>query len=295
MKVSSTSRTLLPFLALFSIACFGQTTLPTFEGPYLGQKTPSSIPMPFGAGVISTDGYEYGGVFTPDMSEFYYIKAEKGTRRQNFVVYREKENKWTGEVMSKRLGQPTISPDGNTMHLGGRYLERTEQGWSERKTLDLPFTDIPIMRLTSSSSGTYFFDTWDESNKEFPIRYSRLVDGKYQEPQNLSKEINTGTQLNHPYIAPDESYLIWDAIREDGFGDSDLYISYRQEDGSWGKAINLGGEINTKAWDAAGYVTPDEKYFFFNRMINSGVNDELPDVDIFWVKADFIEKLRPQQ
>ena len=88
--------------------------------------------------------------------------------------------------------------------------------------------------------------------------------------------------------------MIWDAIRGEGYGGSDLYISYRQDDGSWRKAINLGEKINTEAWDAAGYVTPDGKYFFFNRMVNSGAEGSLPDVDIYWVDAQFIEALRPR-
>jgi len=281
MKFSFIRKILVPLIALFSLTCFGQTKLPTLEGPYLGQKPPDSSPIPFGFGTISTEGYEYNGVFTPDMKEFYYISAEKGTRQQNLIVYRKKENKWNGEVMSKRLGQQTISPDGDIMHLGRRYLKRNGNGWSERKNLDLPFRDILIMRLTSSSSGTYFFDTWDENNKEYPIRYSRLINGKYEKPKELSKEINNGTQLNHPFIAPDESYLIWDAIREGGYGDSDLYISYRQEDGSWGKAINLGEEVNTSAWDAAGYVTPDGKYFLYTS-----------NEDIYWVSTQVFEQYR---
>ena len=145
------------------------------------------------------------------------------------------------------------------------------------------------MRLTASSKGTYFFD---EFKRDFTgsIRYSRLVDGKYEEPKLLSKKINGGKSF-HPFIAPDESYLIFDGKREGGYGSSDLYISYRQKDGSWGEAINLGDKINTGAWEAGASVTPDGKYFFFNR--NMGT-DKYENVDIFWVDAKFIETLRPK-
>ena len=46
------------------------------------------------------------------------------------------------------------------------------------KTLNRPFEDLPIMRLTVFSKGTYFFD---EFKQDFTgdIRYSRLIDGKY--------------------------------------------------------------------------------------------------------------------
>ena len=265
------------------------------DGDYLGQKPPGLTPKAFAPGVISTPDYEYGGVFMPKMDEFYFIRGAKDNKKQKFVTYKKKGNRWYEAAISRRLGQPAISPNGKTMHLGRHYLTRINNAWSNRKTLGAPFKDLSIMRLTSSANGTLYFDTWDEKNKQFPIRYSRQVNGQYEPPRVLSKEINTGKQLNHPYIAPDESYLIWDAIREDGYGDSDLYISYRQQDGSWGKAINLGNKINTSAWDAAGYVTPDGKYFFFHRMISSSVDDGLPNVDIYWVQAQFIENLRPRK
>jgi len=287
-------------LALFLNACNTKkqnskdSDSPTIESPYLGQEPPGSTPESFAPGIVSTEHYEYGGVFTPDMKEFYFIKGDEDNKKQEFVVIQNKNNQWHDSVISPRVGQPFISPDGKTMHLGRRYKERTEAGWSDRKNLGLPFKDILIMRLTASANGTYYFDTYDENKEDFPIRYSRLIDGKHETPKLLSKEINTGTQLNHPFIAPDESYLIWDAKREGGYGDSDIYISFRATDGSWGAAINLGDEINTDGWDAAASVTPDGKYIFFHRLISSGNEDTLPDVDIFWVDAQIIETLRPK-
>ncbi|HBC15102.1 MAG TPA: hypothetical protein DC026_05320, partial [Erythrobacter sp.] len=57
------------------------------------------------------------------------------------------------------------------------------------------------------------------------IRYSRIVDGERQAPELASAAINTGTWLAHPFIAPDESYLLFDGRREGGYGDSDIYVS----------------------------------------------------------------------
>ena len=148
------------------------------------------------------------------------------------------------------------------------------------------------MRLSSSDNGTYYFDTYKKNSPNFPIRYSQKIDGKYEKPKALSKAINKGTNLSHPFIAPDESYLIWDAKREDGYGSSDIYISFKQQDGSWSNAINLGDKINTEAWEAAASVTPDGKYLFFNRNIGS---NSYENVDIFWVDAKIIETLRPKQ
>lgn len=260
------------------------------ETSYLGQQPPGLVPEPFAPGLVTTAGWEYSGVFSPDMKEFYFLRQVEGSKEQEFVVYEKQRNQWTETVISARKGQPFVSPDGKTMHLGRRYKERTDNGeWSEVKKLGPPFDTLPIMRLTASSKGTYFFD---EFKRDFTgdIRYSRLVDGKHEEPQLLNKKVNAGKSF-HPFIAPDESYLIFDSKREDGFGDSDIYISYRQQDGEWGAAVNLGDTINTAAWEASASVTPDGKYLFFSRNMGS---DEFENVDIFWVDAQIIETLRPE-
>ena len=146
--------------------------------------------------------------------------------------------------------------------------------------------DWGIMRLSASAKGTYVFD---DARSNDVIRISRLKDGKREEPKLLGKNINTGKWTAHPFIAPDESYLIWDSERDNGYGKSDLYISFRQQDGSWGTAINMGAKINTDGTENGAYVSPDGKYLFFNSPIsknNSG---------IYWVDAQIIETLRPKQ
>ncbi|WP_321393956.1 hypothetical protein [Emcibacter sp.] len=281
---------LLTFLAV-SGASHARDELPVLDGPYLGQEPPGLTPEAFAPGIVSTEHWEYSGAFTPDMNEFYLLRNGGKYEDATFVVFQYKDNRWRESVVSGWAGQPFVSPDGRTMHLGRRYMERTGTGWSEVKNLEAPFKDQLIMRLSASANGAYYFDTYDKEKPDFPLRYSRLVDGKYEQPKMLGKEINTGTNLNHPFIAPDESYLIWDAVREGGHGSSDLYISFRQQDGTWGAAINLGDKVNTSAWEASASVTPDGKYLFFNRNMGS---DKYENVDIFWVDARVIEELRPK-
>ena len=84
---------------------------------------------------------------------------------------------------------------------------------------------------------------------------SRLVDGKYQEPENLGESINTTFDEFEPYIAPDESFLIFmAAARPDGLGGFDLYISYNRN-GQWTKA-EPGAPINSPA-DELSKITRD--------------------------------------
>lgn len=263
--------------------------------PYLGQKTPGLTPEPFAPGLVTTLNWEIDGVFTPDLKEFYFIREvgeKEEDKKMEFVVIKYKDEQWQDSVISPRLGQPFISPDGQKLHLGRRYKERTDNGWSEIKKLDTAFMQIPIMRLTASAKGTYVFD---EMSPEGHLRYARLIDGKREDPISFGKEINSGKSNAHPFIAPDESYLLWDGRRESGFGNADIYISFRQKDGSWSEAINLGDKINTEASEYGASVTPDGKYLFFNRNVGKvKPSDKYENTDIFWVDAQFIETLKPK-
>ena len=95
------------------------------------------------------------------------------------------------------------------------------------------------------------------------IYRSRLVDGKYTEPENLGDAINTQFEEFEPYISPDQKYLIFMTQRPDGLGGSDLYISY-QHNGAWTKATNLGDKINSSGSEYSPIVSPDGKYFFWS-------------------------------
>ena len=81
-----------------------------------------------------------------------------------------------------------ISTDGKTMHLGNKYKERTPSGWSEEKSLGL-LTQIPIMRLTSSSLGTYVFDERDTIGT---IRISKIIDSIREKPRVMSGSVQQG-------------------------------------------------------------------------------------------------------
>lgn len=249
-------------------------------GAYLGQKPPGLTAEVFAPGIVSTELYELFSAFTPDMKEFYFVRYDEEDK-PSMIVYKYENNQWNKSVTGPRVGEPFISFDGKTMHLGRKYMDRTSTGWSELKSLEAPFEDLRIMRLISSSDGTYYFDTAGEE----PIRYSRLVDGKREEPQML--DLDLGLHNAHPWIAPDESYFIWDDQRESGYGKADIYISFKQQDGSWGPAINMGDQVNSERGDSYATITPDGKYMLFNRSIDDN------NVDIYWVDTKIIETLRP--
>ncbi|GAA4886684.1 hypothetical protein GCM10023311_07540 [Flaviramulus aquimarinus] len=249
------------------------------DGLYFGQKPPGLKPEPIERGILTKEGWELGGVFTPGMKEFYFTTTSGDAPLDPSVsVFRNESRGW------KKYDFYATGND--TMYSKDKYIERTNSGWSEIKSLGGPFDTIPIMRLTASSQGTLVFDEFTRDGSGL-LRYSRLVNGKRESPKPFDKEINTGKWKAHPFIASDESYIIWDSEREGGYGDGDMYISFKQADGTWGAAINFGDKINTDGEDGGGYVTPDGKYLSYCPRCK-------PPYDRMWVDAKIIETLRPQ-
>jgi len=283
--------TLLLSVLAMSSKSYGEGGFPILKGSYMGQKTPGMVAEPFALGIISTDGWELEGVFAPGMKEFYFT-LDRATDVKKFkptvIGFRQQNNVWKKYTEFPRTGEVVFSPDGQRMHMAKGYKDRIGNGWSERKSLGPMFDrkDWGIMRLSASAKGTYVFDDY-KSNDE--IRISTIKDGERQAPKKMGPVVNTGKWTAHPFIAPDESYLIWDSERAGGYGGTDLYISFRQKDNSWGPAINMGDKVNSDKADFYASVTPDGKYILFNR----GIGDK-GNIDIYWVDAQIIETLRNQ-
>jgi len=266
------------------------------DGPYLGQTPPGSTAEPFAPGIVNTETWGDAIGFSLDMNELYVSRWRHSddVREPESVTFKRMDDGWHQIAVPAGTQRPVPSPDGKTLHFKSQYKERTKDGWSEMKSLGPGFEAIHIMGLKSSANGTLVLDERGGPGGDGIIRYSRLIDGKREDPQPFGKAINTGTWNAHPYIAPDESYLLWDGERASGFGSSDLYISFRQPDGSWGEAINMGETVNTEAEEGGPQVTPDGKYLFFNRMVPRANGGEGSQSDLYWIDAQLIEALRPK-
>lgn len=289
MRVRVQAQALLLLFCATANLSFAERSYPELEGPLMGQTPPGMVAEPFAPGIISTDAWELEGVFSPGMEEFYYTTRPEGERRGVIIGFRQTDNIWRKYIELPRRGELVFSEDGTRMHMAKGYRDRVADGWSELQSIGPLFDnkDFGIMRLSPSASGTYVFDDYLTD----VIRISRVIDGDRQAPVPMGEVVNSGKWTAHPYIAPDESYLIWDSEREGGFGESDLYISFRQQDGSWGPATNMGEAVNSPRWDAFATVTPDGKYMLFQR----GMDEENENVDIYWVDARIIEELKGQQ
>ncbi len=278
------------------------------SGDYLGQATPGSKPEPFAPGILLNTHRPHGGLsISPDGNSIYWASGlTYGTYQKIWTMSRE-GNRWSRPEVAPFCteyidGRPSISSDGRVYFLqsnrptGGHNdpadfniwrLERSSAGWGELKNLGSPpNSDKNDLAPWVSDNGTLYFQSDIEGGYGAPDIYlSRFVDGQYQEPENLGDSINSSSMETIPYVAGDESYLLFASLRQDGYGDFDLYISFRMEDGSWTKARNLGDLINTPARECSPTVTNDGQFMFFESRRN-GIGE------LFWVDAKIIEEMR---
>ncbi|MDE1206726.1 DUF5050 domain-containing protein [Tenacibaculum larymnensis] len=272
------------------------SNFPPIKDRYFGEKSPGLIPKLFAPNLLSPDGLFEGGGFSPDMKEYYFTRKNGKYKKRTFFVIRYENNKW-GRESETNIKWPGFSKDGTIMYVEKKYRERTSTGWSEFKSQG-EFLENQAHGLSRSSKGTCYFGFYAKEDKgNGSIRFSRIIDGKHEKPVKMGTEINTGKDIAHPHIATDESYLIWDVVREDGFGQADIYISFRDKDGHWLPAKNMGAQINTEHQESSPSVTPDGKYFFFTRgdweIKEDGSTNYVGKK--YWIDAKVIENLRPKK
>lgn len=292
-----TSTVLFIFTVTFSVFGYSSDKFPTLKDRYFAETPPNLKPMPFAPNIPSADGEFESGVFTPNMKEFYFTTLiGKEKKRAFFMVHYE--NKQWGEAVEIDFKWPTFSVDGNTMYTGKYYRKKLDTGWSEAKPMGA-FLKEQAHGKSVTADGTFYFPFFKkEDNGRGNLGYSRIEKGQYQAPVKLDAHINKGEYIAHPYIAPDESYLMWDVEREDNLGSSqpDIYISFKKIDGSWGPAINMGSKINTAIYEQSPRLSPDGKYLFFIRgeykQHKNGTR--YWQGSSYWVSAQVIDNIRPK-
>ncbi len=286
----------------------------------------------YAPGIISTNLNERDIAFTPDGQELYYTLWTGSFGVILFV--KQEENQLTRPQVASFSGrysdlEPVISTDGTTLFFvsnrpleeNGKpkdydiwFVEKTATGWGEPQNPGSPInTDKnEFYPSVTSNSTLYYTAGYEGSLGGEDIYRSKLVNGKYTEPGNLGNSINSKADEFNALIAPDEGYLIFSSFgRDDGIGGGDLYVSFKNEDGSWTKAKNMGSAINSTALDYCPAISPDGKYFYFtsrrttierfseSQRTYNGLRDLLNKpqngmTDIYWIDSQIIKNLKAE-
>jgi len=317
-------------LLLLTISVFSQST-EVNSGDYLGQEPPGMEPKVFAPGIVSTSMSEWCICISPNLDEIYY--GITGAYATIVVIKKDKSDNWAEPEVASFSGrysdyEPSMSPDGKRIFFVSNrplnqtgepkkdtdiwYVERTDSGWSEaHHTGSNINSDESEYYPSIASNGTLYFTAQLEGDSVgYGIYTAEPNDNSYDVPVRMSDSVNTRETTGHSYIAPDESYIVYSSNgREDSKGRFDLYVSFKNDNGTWTKSRNLGDMVNSLWSDDYPYVSPDGRYLFFTSARRTQpkwnenpltfkqlkANLELPgngSRDIYWIDASVLDSLR---
>ncbi len=287
----------------------------TLSGKYLGQTPPGAEAEIFAPFLNNVNGFLGCSGFLNDGTVFVYTRMVPGTdwRFRPTYVTELKDGAWTTPTIAPFSDYLpynfTVGPAGKIIYFTSmkspdkttsQLLESSniwvvylnEDGWTEPLMLGASINTVEYYENypTVSSNGTvYYMSRREDGVGRTDIYFSENIDGRYDVAQNIGDVINTEGSDQDPFVAPDESYIIYCQSKSGGYGEYDLYVSFKQEDGSWSSSINMGENVNSAEFEFRPYVTPDGKYLFFTSNRVEGNYEG----GIFWVDAGIIDRLKP--
>lgn len=214
---------------------------------------------------------------------------------------------------------PVISPDGkwlyyarkwdpNNMGSGKRpedikddiYIsERTPIGlWGHGFNPGPPVNNKDhnfVVAVLADSREIILGNNYQSRNKD-GISYTRKTKLGWSKPEDFVIEnFYNNSQFSSYHVSDDGRILLISSEMENGFGDRDLYVSFRSGRSSWGKPINLGSIINTVGIENSVFLAADKRtiYFSSNGHPGHGGLDMYKSVrlDDSWTNWSFPENL----
>ena len=263
---------------------------------YLGETPPGRTTQVFAAGRISDAGYRLHGspVFSPDHRAVYWSVIPPVILSVSL-----EDGRWGAAapvpLPGRGIQAPALSADGNRLYFqgvleGGRgsadiwWTDRTDDGWGSPVPAGSTVnTDKLESQPTVSADGTLYF-TGTQAGVGFNrgIFRSRWIDGAYTTPELLGEGINSPSIDYCPWIATDESYLLFASSRPRTEEVLYLHVTFRRADGSWTTPVNIHPAMNFSQPARSPSVSPDGRYLFF-----------LSGGRVYWVDMAVVLELRP--
>jgi len=212
------------------------------------------------------------------------------------AVFFDQQAGWNGFIMeSHRIGDgwstprvapfsgqwldhdPAMAPDGSFLVFtsnrsdvaGGQPLhgghlwrvDRNGNGWRTPVRLPDAVNDAPHIYAPSvAANGDVYYQRMDEPGHQFHLYRTAYRDGRYQTPQRLALGDPAAHELD-PAIAPDQSFIVFDADYADKNKPDHLYIAFRNGDG-WSAPIDLGDAVDRyQPWGS--HLGPDGRTLYF--------------------------------
>lgn len=195
---------------------------------------------------LNSGGSEYVPVITSD---------------ESVIIFTYKGARGTGGKMDK-YGNP--DPNGDyfedifiSYKLGDKWLLPESIG----ENINSPGHDAAIA-LSADGQKLFVYKDTEESSGDIFMSY--LEGDIWGYPIALNENINSKHWEGSASLSPDEKTLYFVSNRPGGLGGRDIYISKRQEDGTWGKSESAGVPINTIYNDDGPFIHPDGKTLYYS-------------------------------
>ena len=211
--------------------------------------------------LIFNDGKEI--IFTSRREMARRGKKVKGKPLDDNIYYaRIVNNEWTSPVSVSNLNTYNdesacwISKDGNYLIIQRieknrsniYYSQRVSDGWSVPKKFPAPINSRSNETYGSlSPDGKYLFFTSDRKGGYGGIDVyvsEKYGTNKWREPENLGLRINTNQNEESP-LMHENGVLFFCSEGHISMGGFDIFTSFKDGNGIWKEAANLGAPINS--------------------------------------------------
>ena len=203
----------------------------------------------FAPGVVST-GDVFASTFTPDGRTVVFTKFAP-PRPPTLMTSVLVDGRWSAPTVLPFSGvyrdlDPAFSPDGTRLYFSsGRpsgpsaadttsgvdtwYVTRFSNGWSSPIRLPEPVNGNDTdMYPSTTNRGVLYFDSFrSRPSRRLVYRAEPRSDGTLGEPQALSPTVNADSGASNLFVDADERYVVFGAVRPEGAGGMDLYISWK--------------------------------------------------------------------
>ncbi|MFC5436031.1 TolB family protein [Rhodanobacter umsongensis] len=248
-------------------------------GAHAADTTPAT-PEIFAPGAISGPSGVDCLTFAPDGATVYF---DQQALWNGFIMESHRVgNGWSTPQIAPFSGQwqdhdPAMAPDGSFLvytsnradvaggpAVRGGHLWRVDRrgdGWSAPVRLPDAVNDAASIYAPSvAANGDVYYQRRDEPEHEFHLYRTAWRDGRYQKPQRLALGDPAAHELD-PAIAPDQSFMVFDANYAGKDKPDRLYLVFREGD-DWSKPVDLGDAVNRyEPWGS--HLGPDARTLYF--------------------------------
>ncbi|MEQ8472365.1 MAG: OmpA family protein [Marinoscillum sp.] len=195
----------------------------------------------------------------------------------NYESFGDKENLGSNINTADQEISQIISSDGSMLYFVREddyqvpyYSELVDDQWTPAKQVSTTLFSSTQHNAVSSVSGDmnilYIMGTYRNGSRISTTGISKIskTTAGWSQPIPLKFDgYDTEGNLSNS-ISADQRYVVSALDNKKSLGEKDLFVFFRQPDGSYGSRTNLGSLVNTIESESTPYLAPDNKTLYFN-------------------------------